>query len=386
MQPLEFISNLKLRLSYGQTGNSGIGDKAFSYYGPTKFVYGFGDSTVKPANITQIGNDKLKWETTTEFNVGLDYGFFQNRISGSIEYYNKVISDLLSYRTLPIYSEVRKVAENIGSTQLNGFEFDIHTVNIEGKFRWTTDFNISTYNDKWKERNPNVVLDPWVGKNDPIRAIYGFKTDGIVQVGQDVPHMTGELPGNLIYKDINGFDENHKLTGQPDGKIDDADKVLLGSTDPGFSYGFGNTFEYKGFDLNIFFYGMGNRILMNNNKNTFLYNASKLPTNNTNMMADVKNLYRHDQQSTKYPGIAPNPYQGSSDFLIENASFIRLKNITLGYSFPRKWFKDKMTLRLYVDAQNLFTWTKYTGVDPESDSLGAYPNAKSFSFGLSMGF
>lgn len=104
------------------------------------------------------------------------------------------------------------------------------------------------------------------------------------------------------------------------------------------------------------------------------------------MMADVKNLYRHDQQSTKYPGIAPNPYQGSSDFLIENASFIRLKNITLGYSFPRKWFKDKMTLRLYVDAQNLFTWTKYTGVDPESDSLGAYPNAKSFSFGLSMGF
>lgn len=386
MQPLEFISNLKLRLSYGQTGNSGIGDKAFSYYGPTKFVYGFGDSTVKPANITQIGNDKLKWETTTEFNVGLDYGFFQNRISGSIEYYNKVISDLLSYRTLPIYSEVRKVAENIGSTQLNGFEFDIHTVNIEGKFRWTTDFNISTYNDKWKERNPNVVLNPWVGKNDPIRAIYGFKTDGIVQVGQDVPHMTGELPGNLIYKDVNGFDENHKLTGQPDGKIDDADKVLLGSTDPGFSYGFGNTFEYKGFDLNIFFYGMGNRILMNNNKNTFLYYASKLPTNNTNMMADVKNLYRHDQQSTKYPGIAPNPYQGSSDFLIENASFIRLKNITLGYSFPRKWFKDKMTLRLYVDAQNLFTWTKYTGVDPESDSLGAYPNAKSFSFGLSMGF
>lgn len=386
MQQQEVVSNLKLRLSYGQTGNSGIGDKAFTYYEPTNFVYGFGDNYVIPAGITQQGNEKLKWETTTEFNIGLDYGFFQNRISGSIEYYNKVISDLLSYRTLPIYSEVRKVAENIGSTQLSGFEFDIHTVNIEGKFRWTTDFNIATYNDKWKERNPNVVLDPWVGEHDPIRAIYGYLTDGIVQEGQDVPHMTGELPGNLIFKDVNGFDENHQLTGKPDGKIDDADKVLLGSTDPGFSFGFGNTFEYKGFDLNIFFYGMGNRILMNNNKQTFLYNAEKLCTANTNMMADVESLWRSDNKSTTTPGIAPNPYPGNNDYLIENASFIRLKNITLGYSFPRKWFNDKMNLRLFVDAQNLFTWTKYTGVDPEMDSLGAYPNAKSVSFGLSMGF
>ena len=328
----------------------------------------------------------MKWETTTEFNIGIDYGFFKNRISGSLEYYNKVVSDLLSYRTLPIYSELRKVADNVGATQLSGFEFDLHTVNIEGKFRWSTDFNISSYKDRWKERNPDVVLDPWVGKHDPIRAVYGFLTDGIVQEGQDVPHMEGELPGNLIYRDVNGYDENHQLTGKPDGKISDADKVLLGSTDPGFSFGFGNTFEYKGFDLNIFFYGMGNRILLNRNKETFLLNAARLPNSNINMMADVSKLYRHDKPSTKYPGIAPNPYQGYSDFLVENASFIRLKNITLGYTFPRKLFKNKLNMRVYVDAQNLLLFTKYTGVDPEMDSLGAYPNAKSVSFGLSLGF
>ena len=386
MQPLEFVSNLKLRLSYGQTGNSGIGDKALAYYGPTEYPYAFGVDIVTPANKLQIENDKLKWETTTEFNIGIDYGFFKNRISGSLEYYNKVVSDLLSYRTLPIYSELRKVADNVGATQLSGFEFDLHTVNIEGKFRWSTDFNISSYKDRWKERNPDVVLDPWVVKHDPIRAVYGFLTDGIVQEGQDVPHMEGELPGNLIYRDVNGYDENHQLTGKPDGKISDADKVLLGSTDPGFSFGFGNTFEYKGFDLNIFFYGMGNRILLNRNKETFLLNAARLPNSNINMMADVSKLYRHDKPSTKYPGIAPNPYQGYSDFLVENASFIRLKNITLGYTFPRKLFKNKLNMRVYVDAQNLLLFTKYTGVDPEMDSLGAYPNAKSVSFGLSLGF
>ena len=386
MKEQKVVSNLKLRLSYGKTGNSGIGDKALTYYGPTQFVYAFGDNYVIPAGISQQGNSKLKWETTTEFNIGLDYGFFKNRITGSIEYYNKVVSDLLSYRTLPLYNEIRKVAENIGSTQLSGVEFDIHTVNIEGKFRWTTDFNISSYNDKWKERNPNVVLDPWVGEHDPIRAIYGFKTEGIVQVGQDVPHMTGELPGNLIYKDVNGFDENHQLTGKPDGKINDADKVFLGSTDPGFSFGLGNTFEYKGFDLYIFFYGMGNRILLNQNKQTFLYNAERLSTANSNMMASIKDLWTSENQSATMPGIAPNPYQGQSDFLIEDASFIRLKNLTLGYTFPRKLLKDKVNLRLFVDAQNLLLFTKYTGVDPEMDSLGAYPNAKSVSFGLSMGF
>lgn len=386
MDPLEYVSNLKLRLSYGQTGNSGIGDRALAYYGPTEFPFMFGDAIAVPSNIIQLPNSKLKWETTTEFNVGLDYGFLRDRISGSVEYYNKVVSDLLAFRTLPIYSEIRSVADNIGKTQLSGFELDLHTVNIDRNFKWKTDLNFATYNDKWKERDPDVVLNPWQGENDPIRSIYGYLTDGIVQVGQDVAHMENELPGNLIFKDVNGYDEDHQLTGVPDGKISDADKVFLGSTDPGFTFGIGNTFEYKGFDLNIFFYGMGNRVLSNANKSKFLLDAQRLPTGDVNMMTDVSTMFLSSDPSTTTPGIATNPYQGNSDYLLEDASFIRLKNITLGYSIPRHVFNNQLGVRVYFDAQNLWLATKYTGIDPEFDSLGAYPNAKTFSLGVNINF
>ena len=314
MKNVRFISSLKLRASFGQTGNSGIGDKAFAYYDITEFPFMFGDAIAMPANKSQLANPNLKWETTTEWNVGLDFGFIGNRITGTLEYYNKVVSDLLAYRTLPVHSELRSVADNIGATRLSGIDFEIHSVNIDRAFRWTTDFNISSYYDAWKERNPYVTLDPWQGEHDRIRAIYGYKTAGIVQVGQDVPWMENELPGNLIYQDVNGYDENHRLTGKPDGKISDADKVYLGSSDPGFSFGFGNTFEYKGFDLNIFFYGMADRILLNKNSQKYLLDATRLVSSDNNMMTDVEKLFLSTKPSTEYPGIAPNPYQGYSDY------------------------------------------------------------------------
>lgn len=386
MEKAKAVSMLKLRASFGQTGNSGIGDRAFAYYDITEFPFSFGDNVVIPANKTQLANPNLKWETTTEFNIGIDYGFLGNRINGSIEYYNKVVSDLLAFRTLPVYNELRSVADNIGSTQLSGFEFDIHTVNIEGKFRWLTDLNLSAYYDKWKSRNPDVVLNPWQGEHDRIRAIYGYKSAGIVQIGQDVPWMEGELPGNIIYKDINGYDENHKLTGKPDGKISDADKAYLGSSDPAFSFGFGNTFEFYGFDLNVFFYGVVGKTLLNKNKEKYLLGASRLPEFENNMMTAVKTMFTSSSPSTTVPGIAPNPYEGYSDYLIEDASFVRLKNITLGYTIPSKALKNKANIRVYFDVQNPFLFTKYTGIDPEFDSLGAYPNAKSFSFGLNLTF
>lgn len=386
MKTADWLSNLKLRLSYGQTGNSGIGDRALAYYGSTQFPYMFGDNIKVPANIIQQENSQLKWEETTELNLGLDYGFLKERIYGSMEYYNKIVSDLLAFRTMPLYNEIRSMADNIGATQLSGFEFDIHTLNIDREFKWRTDLNFSTYNDKWKERNPDVVLNPWQGVNDPIRSMYGYKTKGIVQVGQDVTHMSNELPGNLIYQDLNGFDEKHQLTGKPDGKINDADKVFLGSTDPGFSFGIGNTFEYKGFDLNIFFYGMANRVLMNTNKEKFLLGAQRLPKFSNNMMSDVNQLFLSSKPSSSTPGIATHPYQGLNDYLVEDASFLRLKNITLGYTLPRHLFNDKLGVRVFADAQNLWLLTNYSGIDPEFDSLGAYPNAKTFSLGVNVNF
>ncbi len=386
MQAIDFISNLKLRTSYGQTGNSGLGDRALIYYAPAQFDYMFGDAIVKPVEMSQMGNRHLKWETTTEFNVGLDYGFINNRISGTMEYYNKVVSDLLSTRTLPVTSPVRNIADNIGATQLSGFEFGLNTINIDREFTWRTDLNFSTYKNKWKERNPDIALDPWVGVNDPIRSLYGYKTAGIVQERSSIDHMEGERPGNLILQDLNSFDDNHQLTGEKDKEINDADKVFLGSTDPGFSFGIGNTFEYKGFDLNIFFYGMADRILMNNNRSTFFLAANRLVNTGTNMMTDIKNMWTSENPSTTMPGIAPQAYEGTTDFLIEDASFIRLKNVTLGYTIPEEVLRNKMKMRVFVDGQNLLLLTKYTGVDPEYDSLGAYPNAMTFSAGINITF
>ena len=387
MKNVIWLNSLKLRASFGQTGNSGIGDRALSYYGNPRFPFVFGtDNIAIPANKTQLANPNLKWETTTEANVAIDFGLFKNRVSGTLEYYNKVVSDLLSTRVMPIFNDIRTVADNIGATQLSGVDFELHTVNIDGAFRWTTDLNLSAYYDNWKERNPDVTLQPWQGEHDRIRSIYGYIADGIVQVGQDVPHMEGELPGNLIYRDVNGFDENHKLTGKPDGKINDADKVNLGSSDPSFSFGFGNTFEFYGVDLSIFFYGMVGRKMLNTNKEKFILKASRLPEFDNNMMVAVKDVFTSENPSTTTPGIANNPYPGYSSYLIEDASFMRLKNITIGYTLPQKVLKNKCNMRFFVDIQNPWLVTEYTGVDPEFDSLGAYPNAKSFSVGLNFSF
>ncbi len=387
MESVPAVSNLKLRLAYGQTGNSGIGTRAFEFYN-TKGYYIFGNNPNTAVGKTQLANPDLKWETTTEFNIGLDFGFLNNRISGSVEYFDRIVSDLLANRKLPTYSDVRKIADNIGATETKGVELEVVTRNIDKLFKWTTNFNVSSYTDRWKERDPEVILNPWQGENDPIRPIYGFVSDGIVQVGQDIPHMVDELPGNVIYKDLNGFDEQGNLTGMPDGKIDDADKVLLASEDPGLMFGIGNTFEYKGFDLNIFFYGMADRTLRNTNRFKFMYDGTRLINGENNQMVDIDKIWTMDNQSTEHPGLAPQAEGGinTSDFLLEKADFLRLRNITLGYRLPKKWFSNKLDIRAYVDAQNLWTLTNYSGIDPETDSLGAYPNQKSFSVGLNVKF
>lgn len=385
LKSFEPLSNLKLRLSYGKTGNSGIGDKAFEYYGAIG-NYLFGNTVQTAVGKIQAPNHNLKWETTTEINLGLDFGFFQNKLSGSIEYFDRTVNDLLAFRNLPTYNNIETVADNIGATQLSGFEFQVSSINIDKIVKWSTNFNISFYKDRWKNRDKNVILEPWQGEHDPIRAIYGYQTDGVKQIGQNVPHMPNAKPGNLIYKDLNGYDSNNKLTGKPDGKIDQADQTLLGSTDPGMAFGIGNTFEYKGFDLNIFFYGMANRMLLNNNKVKFLYDSRRLVIGDHNQITQVADIFTADKPSTQHPGIAAHPNGGVNDFILEKADFIRLKNITLGYNFPRKWLGNKLDMRIYADIQNLFTITGYSGVDPETDSLGSYPNQKSFSIGVNVKF
>ncbi len=397
MKKNAFLSKLKLRASLGQTGNANIGGNAFAFY-DSGYTYQFGDKIYTGVQKTQVENPNLKWETTTELNLGLDFGFWDNRLSGSFEYYNKTVSDLLYQQNLQYYSEVSSIWMNIGSTQSKGTELQIEGHILTGELKWNTTLNLSQFNDRWKERAPDALrsLSPWVDKHDYIRPVYNFVFDGIVQPGESIPHMPNVRPGNVKVKDVNGFqkDQNEDfvldadgrrvLTGEPDGILDDADRAFLGKSDPDLIFGFGNTFNFRNFDLNVFFDGKLNYVVYDDN---MLYVFLQLLTHEgQNLDSKVKDAWFHDNQDGIYPGAAVNPYEGvvwdAQNY--RKISFARLRNVTLGYTFPEKIWSTK--IRLFVDVQNLLTITNYDGVDPEADGMHAYPNQKSFTIGLNVNF
>ena len=389
LKDVDWLSELKLRVSFGQTGNSNIGGNAYEYYEAGN-QYVFGDAVQTGSIKSQLENPDLKWETTTELNVGLDFGFLNNRITGSFEYFHKVVSDLLAFRKLNSLMEVSTIADNIGATQSTGYEFSLNTVNLTGPFKWNTTLNISSYNDRWKERNPDVVLAPYEKEDAPIRAIYGSVSDGILQIGETPPaSMPDLLPGQMKVKDLNGFDPNDgsKLLGHPDGKIDAADRIYLGSTDPKVIIGFGNMFEYKNFDLNIFFYGMFGQYVANSNRAKYGPSGCEYILQRQNYSKEVLERWTPDNPTNKFPSGFYSAYYGGDDWLLEKVSFVRCKNITLGYSFPHKWIHKVFSqARIYVDVENPFIITNYQGLDPEMDSKGGYPSQRTYSIGIDITF
>lgn len=394
------ISDLKLRLSYGQTGNSNIGNNAFEYYTAAWKEYVFGNAVSTGTGKSQLGNPNLKWETVTEFNLGVDFGFFDQRFSGSFEYFSKEIKDLLGYRTLKSFMELSTVAANIGKTQSKGFELSLRSQNLTGPLQWSTEFNFTRYVDRWKERSPEDVLNPWQKVDDPIRAHYGYLSDGILGIGETPPaSMEKLLPGQYKIKDVNGYlrdefgnlvmDENGKVqyVNKPDGMIDEADIVLLGTYDPGFSIGLGNSFEYKGFDLNIFFYGMFDRIVNNATRGKFSIPEIRRILTGQNLMKEVSNRWSRNNPNSDLPSGFVSVYPEPSDYLWEKAWFIRCKNITLGYTLPQKLVHNIFTkARVFVDVSNPFVITPYTGNDPETDFKAGYPNQRTYTVGIDVTF
>lgn len=391
LNSIEWLSNLKLRVSYGQTGNSNIGENAYEYYQiDDQHAYVFGQSVYTGSYRSQLGNPDLKWETTTELNVGLDFGFLNNRLSGSFEYFNKVIKDLLAFRKLNSLMEITSVADNIGSTQSKGYELSIKSVNMTGKFTWDTNINLSSYDDKWKKRNPDVILAPYEKLNDPIRAIYGYVSEGILQIGEEKPdYMPDLLPGMIKIKDMDGYDpnDNSKLLGHPDGKINEADKIYLGTRDPKLIFGIGNTFGYKGFDFNIFFYGVADQNIWNPNRSKYGSTNSQYILQGSNYSTEVLQRWTPDNPSTKFPSGFTSPYPIGDTWLMENIWYIRCKNITLGYNMPDKWIRKVFSkMRIYADLGTPFIFTNYEGLDPEMDSMGGYPTQRTYSFGMDITF
>lgn len=402
LQPLtKVLSNGKLRLSYGETGNANVGDKAFSYYN-VGYNNIFGGSIVNGVYLSQMGNTDLTWETTREWNIGLDLGFLNGNINVTAEYYHKVVSDLLNDWTLLSYNEVNSIVANVGKTQSQGFELTVNTTNIKNKdFEWTSDLTFSFYRDKWKERDPNWKPSSWDEYNGYMRYSAGYLSDGLVQPGEEIPHMPGALPGQVKIKDIDSYVynddgsirvDNHGIplkTGKPDGKLDDADKVIYGSNDPGYLFGFNNTLRYKNFDFNIYFYGQFDKLTSGSYKSKWISEFVNELRRGYNQPTSVNNVW----SSTNPNGTLPSYFQiesayGTGDYFYDKTWFIRCRNITVGYNIPIKTQKHILSnVRVYLDINNPFVITPYDGLDPETDTENyAYPNIRTYSLGLDVTF
>lgn len=379
------LSDLKIRVGYGTVGNENVlGTNSQSLY-KSGYNYLIGSSMQTGLALVQIENPDLKWETNYTLNLGLDYGLFNQRFSGSFEFYHRGVKDLLDYQVLPSNNAVGRVAANIGETQSRGFEYSLRSDNLTStKVSWETTFNLSYFKTNWVKRNPEVALADYIGEKDELDAIYGWKTDGIITSEADIPsYMPDATVGNIKYVDTNN-----------DGVLDSKDVVKLGNSTPRWLIGFGNTVSYKGFDLNIYLYAAtGYKKTRGQIPDLNTIGNSGTAAGNTykTVMTDV---YNSQTGNGWMPGVATNVYDSSNpsttnNFYLMNGNYIKLKNITLGYSLPRNIFSNSKFIqgaRFFVDAQNVATFTSYKGFDPELSTDNPYPQALSLSFGFNLDF
>ncbi|ATL49666.1 hypothetical protein COR50_00005 [Chitinophaga caeni] len=403
LRPVNTISFLKLRAGYGETGNSSIGSAAFALYGSSLNAY-FGTGSLSSGlALSRAANPNLTWETAGEINLGLDFGLFKNRLSGSVDYFNKTIRNLISEVPYPTGFIISGVYANAGKTRSTGYEIALTSKNIqsykEGGFEWSTTINFSHYLNYWLERSEESkkVLAKYEyesGKKALFSPIFGYKSDGLYKGeygdGKAIPQMPGMIPGGIIIRDIHGYDSDGNLVA-PDGMISEADRTYIGNNDPKFIFGIGNTFKYKGLDLNIFLSGMKQQKIspyasgraQESTMDAFGFNAMPVSASRWSVYNTSGNFPTSLYDAT-YSG-----YQGGSDYWLVDATFLRARNITLGYTLPNKLIAKQQlfsSFRISFDAQNLFTITNYPGLDPELNAGNFYPLVKSFVFGVNATF
>lgn len=405
MKDIPVISHLKVRGSYGSIGNTEID----AYSSLAKFSTSLSvinGNVVNAVRPTSVANSNLKWEHTTQLDIGIDIGLFKERVILTADYYNKKTEDLLYQVPLPGYSGYANMYQNIGSLRNRGFEFAVSTVNMRGKFNWNTDFNISFNRNKILYlEGGDVIYSSIPGhlisssnsqilrEGEPVGSFFGWIFDGVYQTGDDFSAEPNKKPGDVKYRDVTGRDAEGNLTGIPDGVVDSDDRTIIGNPNPDFTFGFNNDFRYKNFDLNIFFQGsVGNDIIN--------YTRMELDAmmGKANATTDALNRWTPTNTNTNIPrASATHSYQMSSRW-VEDGTYVRLKNIALGYSLPTKLLNNLHVskCRIYFSAQNLFTITNYSGYDPEVGfnntnrniglDYGSYPSLRSYTFGLQVGF
>lgn len=404
---LNVFSNLKLRAGFGVTGNERIGDYAsFALMANTHLTMdGAGNLAGMHMNQTSPSNPDLKWETTQQYNIGLDMGFFNNRLSVSVDGYFKKTNDLLLNMDMPFYTGFVSGQSNVGSIQNRGFEIDLTSHNMTRDFIWDTKFNFSLNRNKVLDLGTNgeiliksskpmgtVTEQEYavVREGKPLGSLFGYRYVGVLQEGENYSLQPGAKPGDPKFADTDG-----------NGVLDDKDREIIGQANPDFIFGLTNNFAYKGFDLSVFFQGsVGNELLnmsrmnMELNRSTDALNRWTPTNTNTNM----------PRNGFYYTAKGKGGY--INDYFIEDASFLRLKNLTLGYTVPFK--KVVSSCRVYASVENLFTITGYSGWDPEVDTkaydtaknsgsnqtanvgagldFNAYPSMRTYTIGLNITF
>ena len=395
------FSTLKLRGSYGLSGNDNIPNYAYSAVLTSNFGYPINDRLAPGTTANGLANPDLKWEQTKQLNIGLDVGLFKDKITGAIEYYVNNSDNLLLNVPLPTSLGVNSGSQyrNVGSVESKGFEVTLGYNDYEGDFKWSANVNLGTSKSIAKSLGGTVTeLNGGDFEGERITRItegnslyhyYGLVMDGIYQNQAEVnavfssdPSQTTVKPGDIRYKDLNN-----------DGKITNADKTIIGDALPDFTYGLNLDASYKNWDFNVFFNGVQGRDLMNTNifdlegmKN--LFNAS----------ANVMNRWTDTNPSNSMPRAYGAPQNTAiSTRYLEDGSFARLKNLSIGYTLPKEVFAQKYfsKCRIYISSQNLFTLTKYSGLDPEIGNSngfesgidkGEFPQPKTFLVGFQLTF
>lgn len=401
------VSTLKLSINYAQTGNESIPPYSslsrYSTIPSNRDADGGLTTALAPLN---YGVGDLRWETNIQSNLRFDVGLFNDRVLLTADAYHKKSKDLLLADEISVVSGYSAVYRNVGDVEVKGLELNLNTQNIRGKkFSWNTNFNIAF--TKGKVLKLNGTIDQFIdaaGRNanylvkvgERIGNIYGYAVDGIYNTSEEYYNspenqLLAANVGFRKFKDISGPD------GKPDGVVDDFDRTILGNGNPKYFGGVNNEFRYSNFDFSFLFtYSYGNSII---NMNKSLYTRAALWQSG---LEDYY-LYHFTNQNPQvnasgWSGSYDNEWFETTSYLVEDGSYLRLKNIMIGFTLPVQKHKNPVvkSLRLYVSAQNLLTFTRYTGFDPEVNlansiltpgiDYGSYPRSRFYTFGVNASF
>ena len=392
----DYINDLKVRAGYGVTGSqASVGNYSYlASYNTSIYPFGISSGNQTALVSSTLANPYIHWEEVAQTNIGFDASLFNSRVMFSFDAYLKETRDMLVKASIPItsgFEDTTTTYTNAGKVRNQGIEMSLHTINLTGELGWETNLTATYNKNKIKDLNSDVpyyinqINNSYVtmlAKDYPINVFYGYITDGIFQNQSEVnTHAVqpGAEPGDIRFRDLNN-----------DGVINDSDRTVIGNPNPSWLFSMNNSLSYKGFELSVFLQGIaGNKI----------YNANNI--DNTGMAAaynqttDVLKRWQGEGTSNSMPRAVfgdPNQNTRVSDRFVENGSYLRLKNITLSYTFPKQWLQKAQieNARLSLSCENVATITGYSGFDPEVGINGIdqnrYPISRTFSLGLNFNF